>query len=159
MYGTEAAGFASMAWSPRVGVYQALREINNKTDGVADHLLPTIQLRFAYCDSKCDATSGLMEALHLTRDAFSGQGVKAIIGAGCSGASGSAAQVGEASNVPIVSPSSTSPALSDGLAYPFFSRSLASDAFSAIVMVDVLQTLLQYTSVALSHSTDAYGAG
>eukprot|EP00966_Prymnesium_polylepis_P238365 5512863-Prymnesium_polylepis.1 len=34
-----------------------------------------------------------------------------------------------------------------------------SDAFGAVAMVDVLMTLWNYSSVALAHSTDAYGAG
>ena len=37
MFGTEdSSGARALAWSPRLGVYQALRELNNKTDGVAD---------------------------------------------------------------------------------------------------------------------------
>ena len=34
MFGTEAAGHSFFSWSPRVGVHQALRELNNKSDGV-----------------------------------------------------------------------------------------------------------------------------
>eukprot|EP00966_Prymnesium_polylepis_P045948 1063453-Prymnesium_polylepis.1 len=104
MFGTQAAGYSPITWSSRLGWYQALREINNKTDGVADHLLPTTQLRFAYRDSKCDTTEALMAAMHLTRDAFDGEGADVIIGASCSGASAQAAHVGAASTVPVVSP-------------------------------------------------------
>jgi hypothetical protein len=43
MFGTEASGYAEVTWAPRVGVYQALREINDKSDGVADGLLPNTQ--------------------------------------------------------------------------------------------------------------------
>ena len=57
MFGTEAAGYSTFAsWSMLVGVQQALREINNKTDGVADNLLPNTRLLIAYRDSKCDDT-------------------------------------------------------------------------------------------------------
>ena len=38
-------------------------------------------------------------------------------------------------------------------------RTVPSDAFGAVAMVDLLQTLWNYSSVALVHSTDAYGAG
>eukprot|EP00966_Prymnesium_polylepis_P065889 1528885-Prymnesium_polylepis.1 len=106
----------------RLGAYQALSELNNKTDGVADELLPGTQLRVAYRDSKCDSTTSLTAALHLTRDAFNGQGVDVIIGAGCSGASVTAAQVAAASDVPIVSPYSTSPSLSNGRSFPYLLR-------------------------------------
>ncbi|KAL1524680.1 hypothetical protein AB1Y20_019566 [Prymnesium parvum] len=145
-------------WSPRVGVYQAIQEINNKTDGVADGLLPGTLLRIANKDSQCDDTVGLMGALYLTRDAFGGNGVSAIIGAGCSGASISASQVAGFSNVPIISPTSTSPTLSDGIAFPYFLRAVASDAFLAVSLVELLQSLWGYTSIALVHSTDSYGS-
>eukprot|EP00966_Prymnesium_polylepis_P085226 1973366-Prymnesium_polylepis.1 len=158
-FGTRDADYVAESWSPRVGVYQALREINNKTDGVADHLLPSQRLRFAYKDSKCDANTALASALHLAEYAFSGLGVNAIVGAGCSSASLSAAQVAAGAQVPIVSPTSTSPGLSDGKSYPFFARIAPSDAFSAIMIVDVLIWLWKYTSVALAHSNDAYGSG
>ena len=35
----------------------ALSEINNKTDGIADDLLPDTQLRYAHRDSKCEDRS------------------------------------------------------------------------------------------------------
>eukprot|EP00966_Prymnesium_polylepis_P156617 3618842-Prymnesium_polylepis.1 len=149
MFGTAASGYASQSsWTPRVGVYQALREINNKTDGVADHLLPSTQIVYAYYDDKCDSSKGLAGALHLTRNAF-GQGIAAIIGAGCSGASVPAAQVAALESTPILSPSSLSPALSDGKAYPSFLRVVPSDSFIATALVDVLMHLFNYTSVAL----------
>eukprot|EP00966_Prymnesium_polylepis_P075967 1761194-Prymnesium_polylepis.1 len=159
MFETESAGFAEVSWSPRIGALQALREINNKSDGVADHLLPTTHLRVAYADSKCDGAHGVTSTLHVTQNAFVGQGVHAIIGTGCSGAASTAAHVARGSSVPMISGSATSPSLSDGKAYPYFLRTIPSDAFGATAMVDVLQTLWNYTSVALVHSTDSYGSG
>ena len=125
----------------------------------ADWLLPSTQLRFAYSDSKCDSSSALTSALALTRDAFNGEGVSAIIGAACSGASVIAAQVAAGSRVPMVSPTATSSQLSDGKAYPYYLRAMPTDAFASVVMVDVLRTLFNYTGVALVHSTDSYGGG
>ena len=124
MFGTMAAGYTALSWSPRVGAYQALREMNDKADGVADDLLPNTQLRFAYGDSKCNSATTLQATLQLTTQAFQGSGVSAIIGAGCSEASEMAAQVAQGSSVPIVSPSSQSPSLSNGRAYPYFLRTV-----------------------------------
>ena len=129
-------GYTYASWAPHLGWYQALKEINNKTDRVWDSLLPRTQLRFAYYDSKCDATYGLTGALHLANDAFDGAGVSAIVGAGCSGTSVSAAQVAGASGVPLISPSATSPSLSEGRTFPFFLRTTPSDACEA----DMIQT-------------------
>ena len=159
MFGTEAAGYAEETWSPRIGALLALRVINNKTDGVADHLLPTTHLRIAYTDSKCDAGRGITSALHVAQHAFGGQGAQAIIGTGCSGAAATAAHVALSARVPLISPSATSPSLSDGKAHPYFLRTIPSDAFGTIMMVDILQTLWNYSSVALIHSTDSYGIG
>ncbi|KAL1522821.1 hypothetical protein AB1Y20_017790 [Prymnesium parvum] len=159
MFETEAAGYSNVVWSPRVGAYQALREINNKSDGIADDLLPETQLLFVYRDSKCDSVQSLAMVLEQTQDAFGGAGVSAIVGAGCSSASVMAAQVAQGSQVPIISPSSTSPSLSDSNAYPFFLRTIPSDSFSVVAMVDLLLHLWKYSSVAVVHSTDAYGTG
>eukprot|EP00966_Prymnesium_polylepis_P299471 6920428-Prymnesium_polylepis.1 len=100
-----------------------------------------------------------MGAISLTREAFDGRGVDVLIGAGCSSDTTVASQVAEASSVPIVTPSATSPMLSDGRAYPYLVRAIPSDGFSGMIMIDLLLKLWNYTSVALVHSTDAYGAG
>eukprot|EP00966_Prymnesium_polylepis_P256236 5918833-Prymnesium_polylepis.1 len=135
MFGTAAAGALLVPWSPRVGVYQAIREINNKNDGVADDLLPGTQLQFAYRDSKCDSTHALTSALDLEGNVFKGAGVSAIIGAGCSASSVSAAEVAGGARVPMISPSSHSPELSHGKQYPYFLRTCPSDDFIAEGMI------------------------
>ena len=65
-------------------------------------------------------------------------------------------QVAQGSSVPMISASSTSPDLSNGKKFPFFLRTVPSDAFGAVAMVDILQSLWSYNSVGLVHSTDAY---
>ena len=143
--------------STRRSVYQAVEVINNKSDGIADMLLPRTVLSFAYGDSKCDRHSSLRAAIKLSRESFGGQGVSAMIGAACSGASISAAEITGASRIPLISPSSTSPSLSDGILYDYFLRVAPSDAFVVTAIVDVLQHLWNYTGTALVHSMDAYG--
>eukprot|EP00966_Prymnesium_polylepis_P044192 1024348-Prymnesium_polylepis.1 len=130
MFGTEATGYTAVSWSPRMGIYQALRELNNKTDGVADHLLPSVQLRFAYRDSKCDAITRLTGALQLVSDAFGGEGVRLLggIGAGCS----CWCSLSGADHLAVVNE-------------PHAERRPGA--------------LFHFTSVALTHSKDAYGAG
>jgi len=157
MFLTHEAGHAQAQLSSTLGaVIQAVRDINNKTDRVADELLPRTQLVFAYRDSKCDALAGMLGALSLTRDSFSEQGVSAIIGAGCSVASTLAAQVAASSAVPLISPSSTSPELSDSSRYPFFLRTIPSDALQLETMVDILRHLFEYSRIALVYEADDY---
>jgi len=98
----------------------------------------------------------LQGALHLTQDAFGGAGVDVIIGAGCSGASGSAAAAAIGLRVPIISPSSHSPALSSNA---FFCRTCPSDKIITFAMVDLLRNLFQYSTVALISSSFPYAVG
>ncbi|KAL3921676.1 MAG: hypothetical protein SGPRY_004821, partial [Prymnesium sp.] len=160
MFQTQAAGSTRVWWSPTVGVYQAMREINNKTDGVADDLLPFTTIQIAYADSKCDSVAALQGALKFRETAFaSNGGVDAIIGAGCSSASVSAAQIAQGLQVPIISPASSSPALGDFDNFPFFLRTFPSDALIARGMAEVLRHLLGYSGVSLISSTGSYGSG
>ena len=117
--------------------YMAVSEINNKSDGVDDWLLPNTRLSFALRDSKRDDSAAFFGALALTREVFSGEGCSAIVGAASSGPSEAAAVVASRLQTPQISYSSTSPLLSDGLAYPYFLRTCPSDAFQARAIVDV----------------------
>eukprot|EP00966_Prymnesium_polylepis_P152690 3527099-Prymnesium_polylepis.1 len=51
VFATADADYGRFWWSPTAGVYQALREINLKADGIADDLLPHTQLLVASIDS------------------------------------------------------------------------------------------------------------
>ena len=62
----------------------AIREINNKTDGIVDDLLPNTTLQFAVRDSKRDAASAFAGARQLALETFGGLGVSAVIGAASS---------------------------------------------------------------------------
>ena len=152
----DAPDFAPINWSPVLGVYHALEEINNKSDGVADELLPRTRLEFAFFDSKCSATHGLTGATYLTQHAFGGTGVKAIIGAGCSVATLPAALAAAVAPIPLISPHATSPRLSDGSTYPFFLRTAVADSFQMEGIVDLLFNLFNYTLVEVITAYDTY---
>ena len=147
------------SWSPRVGVLMAIQEINNKSDGQADLLLPRTQIKVAYRDSRCDRTSAHTGALSVMWNAFAGLGVSAIVGAGCSSASLSATLAASAphhthSPPLFISPSAISTQLSSS--YPFFSRTILTDALESAAMLDVLIGYMNITKVALVTATDAY---
>ena len=118
-------------------VVMAIEETNNKSDGVADDLLPNVQLLLAFRDSKCDPTFGNIGAFELLHHSFDGDGVHALVGAGCSSASIPAAKQARLTATPQVSPSATSPELS-GDAFPFFARLAPSDAFLAVGMAEAI---------------------
>ena len=138
----------------RLGAFlMAIDEINNKTDGIADDLLPKTRLDFVLRDSRRDNLAALIGALELVGTCGVGHsggssGIVAAIGAASSGPSESAAAAFARAKVPQISYSSTSPALSDGAKFPFFLRTPPSDAFQAEAMVDVLASALPLTELA-----------
>ena len=91
----QAAGFGLDSSGLRrfTSFYLALAELNNKTDGIADNLLPNTQLKFALRDSKRSSADAFFSALQLGTEVFSNQGVSAIVGAASSSPSTSAAVV------------------------------------------------------------------
>lgn len=130
----------------------ALRKINDKHDGISDDLLPNTQLKFAFRDSRRDASAAFNGAVDLMREAFGGRGVSAIVGAASSDSTISAAIATSQSAIPQISYSATSTELSDGHTYPYFARVPPSDAFQSVAHVDVLKSLFGYTTIATVYS-------
>ena len=130
----------------------AIDEINDKSDGVDDWLLPLTRLEFVVRDTKRDPITALIGALEVVGTCGTGDssslGVVATVGAASSEPSKSAAQAFTRSRTPQISYSSTSAALSNGLDYPYFLRTPPSDAFQAKAMVDLLVGLWNYSAVA-----------
>ena len=137
--------------------YLAIKEINNKTDGVWDDLLPNTTLEYAWVDSKRDDTAALFGSLELATDAFGGEGVVGVIGAASSGPSTTAALCLKVTETPQISYSATSPLLSDGMTYSYFLRTSPSDALEGFATADIMANLWGFTAVAVVHSTDTYG--
>ena len=157
---TSAANYAKDTSGVRryTAFVQAIREINNKTDGIADDLLPQTKLIFTARDSKRDDASAFLGARELTTDAFGGLGVSCVVGAASSGPSKLAALALGPTRTPQISYSSTSAALSNGETYRYFLRTPPSDAFQASGLADLAKNLFGFTRVAAVSSSDAYGA-
>ncbi|MGR3570780.1 ABC transporter substrate-binding protein [Brevirhabdus sp.] len=86
-------------------------------------------------------------------------GVKGIVGAACSGASGAVlANVAVPNGIAMISPSSTSPALTTAEDNGLFFRTAPSDARQGQVMADVLMDR-GVKSVALTYTNNDYGKG
>jgi ABC-type branched-subunit amino acid transport system substrate-binding protein len=136
----------------------AIDEINDKTDGVADDLLPNTTLRFALRDSARDASAALRGALEL-QQAFAGDGVAAFVGASSSAASETVALLASQLQTPQISYASTSAALSNQRGGPFayFVRTPPADGLQARALADILTSTLGYRRVALLATTSSYG--
>ena len=139
-------------------VYMAIKEINDKTDGIADDLLPNTQIKFAYHDTHADSYFGFFDAANLVSNAFGGKPISAVIGPAFSGVSAEVATVLERAEIPQISFSATSPALSNSTLYPYFMRTPPSDAFQGAAMADVVKNLMGYTAVATVNTATMYGS-
>ena len=136
----------------------AISDINNKSDGIADSILPNTSLVFAVADSERDTIAAMNGAFALSSECYASP-VSAVIGASSSGPSMAVARVLARSHTPQVSYSSTSNALSEGTTYPYFLRTVPADAYQAEGMIDLVYHLFGYGAVALVASPDSYGQG
>jgi len=107
-------------------------------------------------DSTCiDAAAATAAAERL----ITSDGIKAIMGADCSGVTGAIlSNVALANGVVMISPSATSPGLSDAEDNGLFFRTAPSDARQGVVMTEVLLEE-GIKSVALTYTNNDYGKG
>mmetsp|Transcript_19733 Transcript_19733/g.26007 ORF Transcript_19733/g.26007 Transcript_19733/m.26007 type:complete len:1690 (+) Transcript_19733:108-5177(+) len=140
------------------GFYTAIKEINDKADGVADGLLPNVTIKYSLFDSKRDDGKAFLAAFYAVNDAFGGLGVHALVGAASSGPTGNAALVGASVEVPQITYSATSPALADDIKYPYLLRSVVNDEYQAKAMADIVQNSFGWNNVVTISATDSYSS-
>lgn len=107
-------------------------------------------------DSTCiDAAAATAAADRL----ITAEGIKAIMGADCSGVTGAILQNAARTNgVAMISPSATSPALSTAEDDGLFFRTAPSDARQGVVMTEILMDK-GIKTVALTYTNNDYGKG
>ncbi len=88
-----------------------------------------------------------------------GEGVVAVIGHICSGATKSAMGVYNEANIPAISPSATNPALTQSGDYPNFFRTIAPDDAQAATDAEFIVKTLKLKKVAVLHDKQDYGKG
>jgi len=134
-----------------IGSLMALREIN--TDPT---LLPDIQIKFEFMDSKRSSGVALKGAIKMVSESFGGNGADVVVGPASSGPSMNAQRVLETFGIPQMSYSASSPDLSDSYEYPTFFRTSASDAFLGKAVAQFLKDDLGYTNVCIINALDGY---
>lgn len=87
------------------------------------------------------------------------QGVDAVIGHICSGATKAALPIYRESNIIVISPSATNPELTQSGDYPNFYRTIASDDAQAATEVDFAIDVLGAKKIAVIHDKGDYGKG
>lgn len=87
------------------------------------------------------------------------EGVVAVLGHICSGATKSAVGTYLSAKIPLISPSATSPELTESGQYPNFFRTIAPDDSQARLEVDFAEKTLKAKKVAIIHDKGDYGKG
>jgi branched-chain amino acid transport system substrate-binding protein len=88
-----------------------------------------------------------------------GEGVHAVLGHICSGATKAALGIYKDSKLVAISPSATNPALTQSGDYPNFFRTIASDDAQAKLEVDFALDVLKLKKIAVLHDKGDYGKG
>ncbi|MEJ2641077.1 MAG: branched-chain amino acid ABC transporter substrate-binding protein [Desulfosarcinaceae bacterium] len=88
-----------------------------------------------------------------------GEGVNAVLGHICSGATKAALGIYKDAHIVVMSPSATNPALTQSGDYPNFFRTIASDDAQARLEVDFALDTLKLKKIAVLHDKGDYGKG
>jgi branched-chain amino acid transport system substrate-binding protein len=88
-----------------------------------------------------------------------GEGVNAVLGHICSGATKAALGIYNGSRIVVMSPSATNPGLTQSGDYPNFYRTIASDDAQARLEVDFALDVLKVKKIAILHDKGDYGKG
>ncbi len=133
------------------GAELAIEEVN-----ATGMLLGGHQVTAVRADSTCaDSAAATAAAERLV----TADQVNAIMGADCSGVTGSVLQnVARANGIVMISPSATSPGLSTAEDDGLFFRTAPSDARQGVVMTDIIRAR-GIASVALTYTNNDYGKG
>jgi ABC-type branched-subunit amino acid transport system substrate-binding protein len=136
----------------------AVEHINNKTDGIADGILPNVNILTSVGDSKRSSHYGFLSAYYMLTEAFDGNLTQAIVGASYSSVTSSILSMTSTFDVPVISYASTSNDLSQTSSFPYFLRTCASDRVSMKGLAD-LTDAFEWDRVGIITSATTYGMG
>ena len=127
------------------GADQAIGDLND--------MYPDLDFELIEVNSQCDGEAAQAAAYDLIDE-----GVVAVIGAACSGASMGANGVLSDAGIPMISYASTAPELSDDDEYPLFYRVVPSDALGSLAIVDMMEyQALDTSGLAILHMNNHEG--
>ena len=134
---------------PTLNEAQRLAEMANANGGINGKLIKIIP-----ADDVCDPGQSANLASKLVDN-----GVVAVIGHICSGATESALPTYTNANIPVISPSATNPSLTKSGKYPIFFRTVAPDDAQGIKQADFIIDFFGVSTVAIIHDNQDYGKG
>jgi ABC-type branched-subunit amino acid transport system substrate-binding protein/ABC-type proline/glycine betaine transport system substrate-binding protein len=149
-------------WHARAlaSVVFAIEQVNNKSDGHFDRLLPNTTIVYEYYDYYSGNGDGDLEIARFAADikyrAFGGEGADVILGAGSSSKSITLQSIAKYFSLPQVSGFASSGRLSNDKDFPFFLRTVPTDKILANAMVEFAKRKLGCESAAIIHGDDSY---
>jgi len=136
----------------------AIKEINNKSDGNFDDLLPNVSIKYSIKRTNGGYFQSVQKAIELTTVAFNKTGIDACIGAQSNTESKAIAQIFNAFSTIQISYGSTSSSLSYRDPFPYFFRTCISDAAQSLAMANMIYNYFGWRKVSIFSSTDSYGS-
>ena len=140
-------------------IVMAIREINNRSDGIADKILPNTTIKYAFRFPRQNYIEALNAAQDLANTVFNGKGIVGLIGTSSTASTQATAQVFAYTsyNVPQVAYGATASTLGHKDTYPYVLRTCASDAYEGKVLADIVYHYFNWKTVAVFYSGDTYG--
>lgn len=135
----------------------AVREINNKTDGIYDDVLANTTIKFAVRDTRGPFIYDIDDATALSLDVFNKTGVKIVVGAAINSASSAIAQVFNDFKINQVAYASTGSFLSYVGPYPYYFRTCMDDAFEGYALADIAYKYYKWDIISVFSSSDSFG--
>ena len=134
-------------------INMAIQELNNKTDGIFDNLLPDTQIKFACRVNPTSFTDTAIEVIDLETKTFGGLGIEVAIGALTNNLSQSMSSFLQDMDILQIgySPGSI---MSHNDRYTNFMRTYPSDALDAMWVSEVLVNQYGYQRVAVFSATE-----
>lgn len=135
----------------------AVREINNKTDGIYDDVLVNTTIKFAVRDTRGPFIDDIEDAKDLAAVVFNNTGVKVVVGAASNAASSAIAQVFNDYKIDQVAYASTGSFLSYVGPYPYYFRTCMDDAFEGYALADIAKKYYGWDIISTFSSSDSFG--
>ena len=135
----------------------AVEQINNKTDGRWDDILPNSELKVVVRDSTGPFTTDIEAAIYQTTKAFNKSGIHAAIGASTNIASSAIAQIYNEHKINQVAYGSTGSFLSYVGPYPYYFRTIMDDAYQGYAIADIMFKEFGYSKISTFSTTNTLG--
>lgn len=136
----------------------AIRDLNNKTDGLYDNILTNTAVEFALRESPGPFIDDIYSAIDLCAKVFNSTGVQGVVGAHNNDVSNAIAQIFNGFKMNQIAYGSTGSFLSYVGPYPYYFRTCSDDALQGIAMADIIYNHYKWTKVSTFSTSDTFGS-